>query len=102
MVLFSRLRVNLAMSSHSAAKRKNFSAGSSMGSFLPVLVSCLKQQNQNPFEMFPIPNRIRRLGREGLGREAGRRNSRGAGAARARRPAQPQIAARLLIAYNWP
>jgi hypothetical protein len=60
--LFSRLRVNLAMSSHSAAKRKNFSAGSSMGSFLPVLVSCLEEQNQNPFERFPIQDRISKAG----------------------------------------
>jgi hypothetical protein len=51
-VRFSRLRVNLAMSSHSAANRMNFSAGSSIGCFLPVLIFCLEQQNQDPFERF--------------------------------------------------
>jgi hypothetical protein len=47
MVLFSRLRVNLAMSSHSAANLKNFSDGSSMGWVLPVLVSCLPAEPQS-------------------------------------------------------
>ena len=50
--LFSRLRVNLAMSSHSAANRRNFSDGS-MGWAFPVLV-LPDQQNPNTFKMFRI------------------------------------------------
>jgi hypothetical protein len=52
MVLFSGLRVNFAMSSHSAANRKNFSDGS-MGWLLPCWSP--DQQNQNTFKRFP-PN----------------------------------------------
>jgi hypothetical protein len=44
-VLFSGLRVNLAMSSHSAANRKNFSAGS-IGLGLPVLVAYLTSRTR--------------------------------------------------------
>jgi hypothetical protein len=90
MVLFSRLRVNLAMSSHSAANRKNFSAGSSMSWFLPVLVSCLELQNQNAFERFPME--LRRFFEERVTQAHARPS------ARLRRSDQPGSAARLQLA----
>jgi hypothetical protein len=47
-VLFSRLRVNLAMTSHSAANRRNFSAGSSMSCYSPCSVFCLERRTRTP------------------------------------------------------
>jgi hypothetical protein len=48
--LFSGLWVNLAMNSHSAANRKNLSAGSTAG----LLLVAPDRQNPNRFKMFHV------------------------------------------------